>query len=221
MTRVKICGITNETDLQVAVDAGADAVGVIADVPVDTPREVSRERARELVDAVPPFVTSVLVTIPNRPEETVELAQVVNPDVLQVHGDLSAGDLAFLASKVDAAILKTVDAANLDAAHRYDELADALLVDSTDESGAGGTGEIHDWDATRGLRDEVESPVVLAGGLTPENVTDAIDAVEPFAVDVASGVEATGPDAARGTKDHDAIRAFVRNAKQRYRTVEP
>lgn len=224
MTRVKLCGITHEADLQVAVDAGADAIGVITDVPVDTPREVSHERARDLVDAVPPFVTSVLVTIPNRPEETVELARAVKPDVLQVHGELSAGDLAFLASKVDASILKTVDAANLDAAHRYDDLADALLVDSTDDSGAGGTGETHDWAATRDLRDDVESPVVLAGGLTPENVADAIDAVDPFAVDVASGVEhRDGADdgGPSGEKNHDAVRAFVRNAKRQHRTGEP
>lgn len=221
MTRVKVCGITREADLQVAVDAGTDAVGVITDVPVDTPREVSPERAAALVDAVPPFVTSVLVTMPTQPEETVDLVRDVNPDVLQIHGELSAGDLAYLAAKTDAAIVKTVHAADLDAAHRYDDLADALLVDSTDESGAGGTGRTHDWDATHQLRDDVRSPVVLAGGLTPDNVAEAIDVVDPFAVDVASGVEATGADATAGEKDHDAVRAFVRAAKQESRTVEP
>ena len=216
MTRVKVCGITRETDRQVAVDAGADALGFICDVPVDTPREVSPERARELVRGVPPFVTSVLVTMPTSPERTVDLVHDVNPDVLQVHGELSAGDLAYLSSKVDAAILKTVDASNLDAAHRYDELADALLVDSTDDAGAGGTGRTHDWSATRELREEVRSPVVLAGGLNPENVAAAIEAADPFGVDVASGVEVTG-----GEKNPDAVRAFVRNAKQRQRPVEP
>lgn len=216
MTRVKVCGITRETDRQIAVDAGADALGFITDVPVDTPREISPERARELVRDVPPFVTSVLVTMPTDPERTVELVRDVNPDVLQVHGELSAGDLAYLAAKVDAQILKTVDASNLDAAHRYDELADALLVDSTDDAGAGGTGQTHDWTATRALRDEVDSPIVLAGGLTPENVADAVETVDPFGVDVASGVEAAG-----GKKDPDAVRAFVRNATSRQRTVEP
>ena len=216
MTRVKVCGITREADRQVAVAAGADALGFITDVPVDTPREISPERARELVRDVPPFVTSVLVTMPTDPERTVDLVADVNPDVLQVHGELSAGDLAYLAATVDAAVLKTVDAADLDAAHRYDELADALLVDSTDDAGAGGTGRTHDWDATRALREEVESPVVLAGGLTPDNVADAVETVQPFGVDVASGVEVSG-----GEKDPDAVRAFVRNAKRRHRMVEP
>lgn len=216
MTRVKVCGITSETDLEAAVDAGADAVGVITDVPVDTPREVSSERAAELLAAVPPFVAGVLVTMPGEPERTVELAESVNPDVLQLHGTLSAGDLAYLSSKTDTAILKTVDADSIDAAHRYDDLVDALLVDSTDETGAGGTGRTHDWDATRELQAEVDSPVVLAGGLTPENVADAIETVSPYGVDVASGVEASG-----GVKDHDAVRAFVRNAKRSTRTVEP
>lgn len=215
MTRVKVCGITREADRQVAVDAGADALGFITDVPVDTPREVSPERTRELVRGVPPFVTSVLVTMPTDPERTVDLVADVNPDVLQVHGELSADDLAYLAAMVDAAILKTVDAADLDAAHRYDELADALLVDSTDDAGAGGTGRTHDWDATRALREEVRSPVVLAGGLTPENVADAVETVEPFGVDVASGVEASG-----GEKDPDVVWAFVRNAKRRQTMVE-
>lgn len=215
MTRVKVCGITTEADLQVAVDAGADAIGVICDVPVDTPREVTSDRAADLVAAVPPFVSSTLVTMADDPEATVALVDAVDPDVLQVHGTLSAGDLAFLASKVDAALLKTVDATNLDAAHRYDDLVDALLVDSTDESGAGGTGRTHDWDATRDLRAEVDSPVVLAGGLTPDNVAEAIETVDPFAVDVASGVEESG-----GTKDPDAVRAFVRNATRRQRVEQ-
>lgn len=216
MTRVKVCGITKEADRQVAVDAGADALGFITDVPVDTPREISPERARELVRDVPPFVTSVLVTMPTDPERTVDLVADVNPDVLQVHGELSAGDLAYLAATVDAAVLKTVDAGDLDAAHRYDELADALLVDSTDDAGAGGTGRTHDWDATRALREEVESPVVLAGGLTPDNVAEAVETVQPFGVDVASGVEVSG-----GEKDPDAVWSFVRNARRRHRMVEP
>lgn len=216
MTRVKVCGITSDEDLQAAVDAGVDAVGVICDVPVDTPREVSRERARELVAAVPPFVTSVLVTMPTDPGETVALADTVGADALQVHGTLSAGDLAFVVSKVDAAIIKTVDAATLDAAHRYDDLADAILVDSTDDSGAGGTGRTHDWEAARDLAASLQSPVVLAGGLTPENVSDAVETVGPYAVDVASGVEATA-----GRKDHEAVRSFVQAATRIGRTVEP
>ncbi|WP_353634292.1 phosphoribosylanthranilate isomerase [Halobacterium sp. NMX12-1] len=209
MTRAKVCGLTNEPDLRAAVDAGADAVGFIADVPVDTPREVSVEQAADLAAAAPPFVTTVLVTMPETPEQAVELVERVNPDAVQLHGDLSAGDVERVAENTRAAVLKTVDAADPEGA-RYDDAADALLVDSVDEAGAGGTGRTHDWDATREFADSVDSPVVLAGGLTPENVAEAVATVDPFAVDVASGVEKTG-----GEKDHDAVRQFVASATER------
>ncbi|MGB9987401.1 phosphoribosylanthranilate isomerase [Salarchaeum japonicum] len=204
MTRVKVCGITNEADAAAAVDAGADALGFIVDVPVDTPRELDAERAADLVAAVPPFVTTVLVTMPDSPADAALLADRVSPDALQVHGDLSADALGALADDVDAKLVKTVDADHPEAAARYDDAADALLVDSTDASGAGGTGRTHDWTVTRDLAARLDSPVVLAGGLTPENVADAVETVQPFAVDVASGVEAAG-----GVKDHDAVAAFV------------
>ncbi|WP_336036623.1 phosphoribosylanthranilate isomerase [Halobacterium yunchengense] len=213
MTRAKVCGITNEPDLRAAVDAGADAVGVVADVPVDTPREVGLETAAGLVAAAPPFVTTVLVTMPDTPERAVALVEDVGPDVVQLHGDVPVGDVAYVSANATASVVKTV-AADDPEGGRYDDVADALLVDSVDGEGAGGTGETHDWTATRAFADAVDSPVVLAGGLTPENVAEAVATVDPFAVDVASGVEASG-----GEKDHDAVRRFVANAT-RGREVE-
>ncbi|MFQ3318923.1 MAG: phosphoribosylanthranilate isomerase [Natronomonas sp.] len=204
MTRAKICGITSRDDLDTAVAAGADAVGFIVDVSVDTPREISAKRAVELARAAPPFVTTVLVTMPETPEATVELASRVQPDVVQIHGDLTPGDLAFLSAKIHGDVVKAVSPAE---AAEYDTVADALLVDSLDETGAGGTGETHDWEATRDLVETLESPVVLAGGLTPENVADAVERVRPFAVDVASGVESEP-----GRKDAEAVGAFIRGA---------
>jgi phosphoribosylanthranilate isomerase len=216
MTRVKICGVTREADVAAAVGAGADAVGFVVDVPVDTHREVSPARAADLAAAVPPFVASVAVTMPETPADAVELVERVEPDALQVHNDLGDGDLAYLASKVDASVVKRVDAADPGDAHRFDDVADALLVDSVDADGGGGTGRTHDWSATADLAREVASPVVLAGGLTPGNVADAVSTVEPFGVDVASGVE--GPD---GTKDHDAVARFVSNAKRARTPASP
>ncbi|HKL29943.1 MAG TPA: phosphoribosylanthranilate isomerase, partial [Natrialbaceae archaeon] len=101
MTRVKICGLTTREDVSAAVDAGADAVGVISDVPVDTHREVAPEAAADLLAEVPPFVASVLVTMPDTPARAIELVERADPDVLQVHGDLPPGDLAFLAASLD------------------------------------------------------------------------------------------------------------------------
>jgi phosphoribosylanthranilate isomerase len=89
----------------------------------------------------------------------------------------------------------------------YAEVANAVLVDSTDEDGAGGTGETHDWERTRDIRAGIETPLILAGGLTPENVAEAVETVDPFGVDTASGVERAG-----GEKDHDAVAAFVDRA---------
>lgn len=208
-TRVKVCGLTREDDLETAVAAGADAIGVICDVSVDTPREVSVERAAELVAAVPPFVTAVLVTMPSDPDRAIDLLERVEPDALQVHGTLSPTELETVRTGTDAtvSVLSVVDADDLETATAYDNVVDALVVDSVDAEGGGGTGRTHDWERTRDATADLESPVVLAGGLTPENVADAVRTVDPFAVDVASGVEERG-----GIKDPDAVRSFVERA---------
>jgi phosphoribosylanthranilate isomerase len=207
MTRVKVCGLTTHGDLRTAVGAGADAVGLISNVETDTPREIPPDLAVELARAAPPFVTTVLVTMPATPDAAVDLAGRVQPDVVQVHGDLTVGDLAYLSSNVSGDVMAAVTP---EAAGDLDTVADALVVDSLDEAGAGGTGETHDWAATRELVTSLASPIVLAGGLTPDNVAAAVEAVDPYAVDVASGVEARP-----GRTDPDAVTAFVRAAGAR------
>jgi phosphoribosylanthranilate isomerase len=207
MTRVKVCGLTTHGDLRTAVGAGADAVGLISHVETDTPREIPPDLAVELARAAPPFVTTVLVTMPATPDAAVDLAGRVQPDVVQVHGDLTVGDLAYLSSNVSGDVMAAVTP---EAAGDLDTVADALVVDSLDEAGAGGTGETHDWAATRELVTSLASPIVLAGGLTPDNVAAAVEAVDPYAVDVASGVEARP-----GRTDPEAVTAFVRAAGAR------
>jgi phosphoribosylanthranilate isomerase len=202
-TRVKICGITNAADRDAAVAAGADAVGVIGDVPVETPREVDEATAAALVAGVPPLVTSVLVTMPETVQQATDLVRTVEPDAVQVHAGLSPSELGALDRRVSQRVIVAVDATDSDLVD-YADAADALLVDSVDESGAGGTGETVDWERTRDRVDDLGVPVILAGGLTPENVAAAVETVDPFGVDVASGVEREG-----GRKDHDAVRAFV------------
>jgi phosphoribosylanthranilate isomerase len=202
-TRVKICGLTNAADRDTAIRAGADAVGFITDVPVDTPRELEAETASELVTGVPPFVTSVLVTMPAGADEAVSLQQQVGADAVQIHGSLGPDGVEAVRERLDAPVLVGVDAGE-SAIDGYASVADALLVDSTDDEGAGGTGETHDWEQTREYRRRFDVPIVLAGGLTPTNVGDAVETVDPFAVDVASGVERAG-----GQKDHEAVEQFV------------
>lgn len=214
MTRAKVCGITNEADLRAAVDAGTDAVGVIADVHVDTPREVEPSTAADLVATAPPLVSTVLVTIPESAGRAIELAGAIKPDAIQLYGEFEPSDLRFVRAETDAKVIPALDYDDRERALEYDDVADAILVDST-EDGAGGTGETGDWEATRALVRDLDSPVILAGGLGPENVADAIEAVDPYAVDVASGVEAEG-----GRKDHDAVRAFVRRTTEAGQRLE-
>lgn len=205
-TRVKICGLTNAADRDVAIEAGADAVGFISQVPVDTPRSIDPETARELVAEVPPFVTSVLVTMPADPTAAVELQTAVGADAIQIHGSLSSAELGTLCARLEKPVIAGVDIDEPDI-EAYAARADAVLVDSTDEEGGGGTGETHDWERSRKLREEIDTPLILAGGLTPDNVETAIQEVDPFGVDTASGVEQSG-----GQKNHDAVRAFLRRA---------
>lgn len=209
MARVKICGITRSADLRAAVEAGADAVGVIVDVSVDTPREIDLAEAAELVAEVPPFVTSTLVSMPDSPSDAVDAVRTVQPDAIQLHGEFDADDLGYVRSETGRKLIVAVDHAEPDRASTLDDAADALLVDSTTAEGAGGTGQTHDWHATAELARELRSPVIVAGGLTPDNVAEAVRVAEPYAVDVASGVELTG-----GVKDHTALATFVRNAER-------
>jgi phosphoribosylanthranilate isomerase len=203
---VKICGMRTPANVRAAADAGADAVGIIADVPVDTHREVSVDRARDLVAAAPPFLATTLVTMPGTPSSAADLVETIGTDHIQVHGIEDPDTLDTLCAATPAQVIAAVDAgADLAA---LDGHVDALLVDSTDESGGGGTGETHDWERARALVDSLETPVILAGGLAPGNVGRAVRTVRPYAVDVASGVERDA------TVDPERVRSFVAAAKE-------
>jgi phosphoribosylanthranilate isomerase len=206
MTRAKICGLTGAADLEVALQAGADAVGVICEVPVETPREVDRATAARLLERVPPFASGVLVTMPDSVEGAIDLVEDTDPTAVQVHGGLAPAKVGGLAARLDRPVLVAVAHDDPDVG-AYAAAADALVVDSRGESGGGGTGEVHDWSATQALLEAVNGPLVLAGGLTPANVAEAVETVGPYAVDTASGVEADP-----GRKDHEAVRSFVASA---------
>ncbi|GAB7014097.1 phosphoribosylanthranilate isomerase [Halolamina salina] len=216
MVRAKLCGLGTEADVHAAVDAGADAVGFVTDVDVDTPREVAPERAATLADAVPPFVTTVAVTIPDSVAAAVEVADRVHPDAIQIHGEFGPEDVRVIRERAGVDVIVALGADETARASELEGVADALLVDSLTDEDAGGTGETHDWERTRELRESLSTPLVLAGGLTPENVREAVETVDPFAVDVASGVER---DDEPGRKNHDALAAFVREARAAVETA--
>ncbi|MDG6222734.1 MAG: phosphoribosylanthranilate isomerase [Candidatus Bathyarchaeota archaeon] len=210
--RVKICGITRKEDLTVAVDAGADAVGFLVGVP-SSPRNLTLEKVKTLLDLVPVFVDSVVVTAPESVKDIVEICETLKPSVIQIHGKKK-----FVFSQVhekvtDTCLVKTVyvkpdilEEENIEELKQFD----AVLLDSFTKNQYGGTGKTHDWTVSQQIKEAVAPvPVILAGGLKPENVKEAILAVKPYAVDVASGVE-TSP----GIKDHNKIHVFVENAKE-------
>ncbi|MFD0362551.1 phosphoribosylanthranilate isomerase [Nocardia sp. GCM10030253] len=218
--RAKICGIRSEADLRIAVAAGADAVGFISGVTHFSEDALDAERAAELSRVVPPFVTRVLVTHLEEAGAIVELADRVGVDMIQVHGLVSADTLRAVHKNAGGRkIIKAIHVLGpeaVDAALRTASDCDAVLLDSRTADRLGGTGRTHDWSVSAAvvsaLRD-LGCPVILAGGLGPHNIVEAIARVNPFAVDVNSGVETVA-----GDKNPDACTAFVTAAHRTGRT---
>ncbi len=198
-TRVKICGITRPEDAGAAVRLGVDAIGLV--FHPDSPRAVDLRRAVEIVRALPPFVTLVglFVDPPQGRVETVLAA--LSLDLLQFHGRESAARCRGFGRPYIKALTAEVGS---DIAARAAEYPDAvgILLDAEVDGRSGGTGRTFDW---RWVPEGLNRPLILAGGLCPENVAEAIRAVRPYAVDVSSGVES-----AKGIKDAARMAAFVR-----------
>lgn len=197
-TRVKICGITRVEDGAAAAAGGADAIGLNFYPP--SPRSVDVETAAAIRRALPPFVTAVGLFVNAAQEAVAESAEKVGLDMLQFHGDESPE----LCGGFGMPYLKAVrvdDAVDLRAqAQRYAGAA-GLILDTPDEKLWGGSGRIFDWDLVPA---DLSVPVVLAGGLTPENVAEAVRRLRPYAVDVSGGVEASP-----GIKDAGKIARFI------------
>ena len=203
---------TREEDLAVAVAAGADAVGFLVGVP-SSPRNLTLERAERLLRQVPIFVDSVVVMAPQNINGLVEICEGLKPTAIQIHGKKNF-DASEIRERIkDTRLIKTIYVTK-DALKEtvIEDLKtfDAVLLDSFTKGQYGGTGRVHDWTLSRQIKEAVVPlPVILAGGLKPENVKEAILTVQPYAVDVASGVELRP-----AIKDHEKIRAFVENAKE-------
>jgi phosphoribosylanthranilate isomerase len=203
MVRIKICGITRVEDALAAAAAGADAIGLVFYAP--SPRAVSAERARQIISALPPFVTSVGLLVNASAQEVKAVLAEVPLDVLQFHGDEPADFCKqFGRPYLKALRVRAGDDLNALAAQWPD--ASGILLDSYKAGVPGGTGEIFDWSL---IPTERSWPLVLAGGLAADNVADAITRAAPWAVDVSGGVEQ-----AKGIKDADKINSFVREVKR-------
>lgn len=211
--KVKICGIKTEKDLQMAIDAGADAVGFITDVPVDSPRKISLAEASRLIKKVPVFVTSVLVIMPENAEQANKMINIAKPAAVQIHNALPLPELVKI-RETGVKILKTIPVTQyadtemlLDLMQELSGVVDAVLLDTALDGKSGGTGVPHNWEISSEVVLRAGMPVILAGGLKPENVKDAIRCVRPYAVDTATGVETDG------RKDELKIIDFIKNAR--------
>lgn len=202
-TRIKICGIKHRDDALKAVECGADAIGLI--FVEKSPRYASLTDARVIAESMPPFVTVVGLFM-NAPAETVrEALKVVPINLLQFHGEESPAfcdqfEMPYIK------VLRMRENANVIAfAQEYPNAA-GILLDTYHKGVGGGTGESFDWSL---IPEDMPLPVILAGGLNPENVAAAIETVKPYAVDVSSGVESEP-----AVKDHKKIEQFIKEVQR-------
>lgn len=201
VVKVKIEGITTAQDAEMAIDAGADALGFVFYPP--SPRSVDIETAREIVRGMPPFVTSVGVFVNESVEQVRRVREGVGLVAVQLHGDETPEMVRALGPGVIKAFRVGPDFSP-DIIEAYG--VSTFLLDAYRKDLPGGTGEVFDWEIAIECRRR--GRLILAGGLTPENVAEAVRKVRPYAVDVASGVESEP-----GRKDHSKVRAFIQAAK--------
>lgn len=210
VVRIKICGIRSAADARLAERLGAHAVGVLVGRVHASADFVEPAEADRIARGVGPFVVPVLVTHTEEADALVRLAGAVACPVVQVHSDLDRAALGELRRRLaPRKIIGKVSVEDETALERARDIApsvDAIVLDSRDRSTnrVGGTGHVHDWSISARIVAVSDVPVILAGGLTPENVAEAIRVVRPWGVDVNSGVK--GSD---GRKDEDRVRRFI------------
>lgn len=214
MARVKICGIRSLAEMQIAVRHGADAIGVLVGKLHSSSDFIQADLAAEICDRTPPFVTSVLVTHLEDPHAVLALVDTIPSAAVQLHSDITSATIlalrkALAPRRVIAKI--SVDGPSaIERARDLDQRVDAIVLDSINRATGqvGGTGITHDWSISAEIVKQVSTPVILAGGLAPANVGNAIQQVRPWAVDVNSGVRNQA-----GFKDGELIRAFIETSK--------
>lgn len=213
--RAKICGINTWENARIALDCGADALGFLVGITHLAEDKIEVEDAKKIIDKLPPFVSTVAVTHLQDPKKIVEMCKYLGVTTLQIHDYISPEEVAFC--KEELKLVKIIKAVHvldgdkqgtIDMAHSFEKVADTLLLDSRTAERLGGTGKTHDWNISKEIVEQLNIPVMLAGGLTDQNVYDAVKKVRPYAVDVNSGVEIAGD------KDWDKVYGFITNAKR-------
>lgn len=202
--KVKICGITNLEDALFAADCGADAIGFV--FYTKSPRCITPDKAAAIIAKLPPFITTIGVFVNEDPGKIREILEITGIKALQLHGDERPE-----VCKIWSPVIKSFrvkDMSDLKALGQFPGIA-AYLMDTYSEAEHGGTGRIFNWDIA--VEAKRKGRIILAGGLTPENIEAAVKHVGPYAVDVCSGVEAE-----KGRKDLTKVKEFIDKAKKIY-----
>jgi phosphoribosylanthranilate isomerase len=214
MVKVKICGLMEPEDVEETCKSGVDMIGVIVDAPGR--RSVTSKRAMDLFSLVPKSVFKVAVIINKSVDEAVRIVHELNPNYLQTHSSMSAAELKKIKEATGVKIMAVVGVPQkveepqeiMARALETSKVADFVLVDTEHRGAGGGTGLVHDWNVSRAIREAIDRPLILAGGLNPNNVRAAIEFVKPYGVDVASGVESRV-----GKKDQNLVKKFIQASK--------
>ncbi|MCD6133798.1 MAG: phosphoribosylanthranilate isomerase [Deltaproteobacteria bacterium] len=215
--RLKVCGITNEEDIKICTQAGVDALGFVVEYPIDVPWNINRTFAKKLLYLVPPFITTVLVA-GGENRNIVNLVKFLRPDCVQIHWGKDPEEIEELVDVSKKEGVKTVYVLRINASgdsgtdsfitasKTYASIGiDALLVDAFTKDKPGGTGISLDVKLLRKIRENIDVPLIIAGGINSSNVKKYIEYVKPFAIDVISGVEKE-----KGKKDKEKVEELVK-----------
>jgi len=200
--RVKICGITTLDDAKAAVDFGADALGFV--FFKGSPRYVTAKQAFSIIRKLPCFVTTVGVFVDEKPQDIERIASQACLDIIQLHGDEQPEACRMARRMIKAIRVKSID--SLEPLKYFRDRVSAFLLDAYAPDALGGTGLKFNWDIAAEAKQFGQ--IILAGGLTPENVQQAVRHVKPYGIDVSSGVERN-----KGRKDHQKVKLFIERAK--------
>lgn len=201
--RIKICGITNLDDALAAVDFGADALGFV--FFRGSPRFISCKDAAAIIKNLPSFITTIGVFVDEKPKEIKKITDSTGIDVIQLHGN-EPPEMCNLSRRIIKAIrVKSLE--SLDPLIYYRDMVSVFLLDTFTPNVFGGTGQIFNWDIA--VEAKQFGRIILSGGLTPDNISNAVTRVKPYGVDVSSGVESE-----KGKKDHKKMKLFIERAKE-------
>ena len=216
-TRIKICCIKSLEEAKIAIKLGADAIGLVGRMP-SGPGPIPDGLIRQISLSIPPLVNSFLLTCETSVDEVIKHHRRTCTDTIQLVDLLSAGSYSQLKEALPAIrivqVIHIMDSSSSELAIKISGQVDAILLDSGNPNlkikELGGTGRVHDWSVSRQIRENAKCPIILAGGLKPENVREAIEQVHPFAVDVCSGVRTNG------LLDKEKVHTFISNVRSTY-----